>query len=231
MAAQEIKKKQLKQDVFRKLAWQTILWAQRYNRLLLIGSLCFLLLIAIGSGYFFLRFKAEQKAGALLARAETLLRWASPASSQEEKVEEAIKVYQEFLERFPQTRGVEEAFLRLGNLYYHLGRYEEAIDVFKRYLETHPRGSFAFLASLGLGYAYEGKGNMEGAAQIYEQAIKQNPTNPLRPEALLALARIYEVVKKEEAPRVYEKLIEQYPRSSWAETAYLRLSRLKTIPD
>ncbi len=78
-------KKQLRQDAFRKLIWQTILWASRYRRLLLIGSLSFFLLVVLGSSYFFLRFKAEQEAGTLLARADNILRWISPATSEEEK--------------------------------------------------------------------------------------------------------------------------------------------------
>lgn len=228
MAAWEIPKKKPRPDTFQNLLWRALLWMGGHKRPLLMGGLGVLLFLGVGSIYLVFNLRAEQEAEKLLADAYVLLKQAgSPVSAEASKFEEPIKAYQRLLERFPWTRGAEEAAIRLGNLYYQLNRYDEAIAIFKKSLKDYPKGTFAFLAGLGLGYAYEAKGNLDEAAVAYEQAIARGSEDPLFPEGLLALARTYEALKKkEEAQKLYEKIIQEYP--SWANDARRQLTRLKT---
>ena len=244
MVDREITKKRLKQDTLRNLIWQALLWIERHKRPLLIGWLGVLLLLGVGSVYLVFSLRTEQEAEKLLANADAVLRQAgSPVSVEASKFEEPIKAYQGLLERFPRTRSAEEAAMgsrlflsseeaaiRLGNLYHQLKRYDEAVAAFEGYLRRHPKGRFAFSAGLGLGYAHEMKDDLKRAAQAYEQAIKMGSRDPLLPEGLFALARVYTALKKkEEAGRLYEKLIKEHP--GWAEAANQHLTRLRATKE
>jgi tetratricopeptide (TPR) repeat protein len=83
-----------------------------------------------------------------------------------EKAEEALKYYQEALERFPDSR---DFYLELGDLYCTMGQISNALSYYKAFLEVHP-DSYRALSELGYIYCKEEK--YETAIYYLEKARK-----------------------------------------------------------
>ncbi|TKB09145.1 tetratricopeptide repeat protein [Desulforhopalus sp. IMCC35007] len=87
---------------------------------------------------------------------------------QQEKIEEAVVLYEQILAIQPDNEPVNT---RLGILYTHLGQYDTAEQIFRQLLEQNPESYFTILS---LARLLNQKNEYNEAAELYEKALTLN---------------------------------------------------------
>jgi outer membrane protein assembly factor BamD (BamD/ComL family) len=197
------------------------------HRALILGIFA-ALIVAGGSlaGYAWRRAQQAREGDVVLEKAQAALQGQKPSTPG--NAEEAKKLFEEVITRFPGTVAAQEALIRLGNMQYDGGKYGDAIMSYGKYLSTYPKGPFRMLAGIGKAYAEEAKGELPAAEKTLSDTIEKTKNDPLAGEAYSDLARLYEESKKpEDAIRVYGQIVERFPQTRWAQHALQRMSMLK----
>ena len=84
------------------------------------------------------------------------------------------------------------------------------------------------MAAIGKAYAEETKGDLAAAEKTLVAAIDGGKDDPLVGEAELALARVYEGLKKtDDAVKTYGQLAEKFPQTHWGQYALERMASLR----
>ena len=201
----------------------TVRFVQARRTAVLAALVALGLLAAAGYGYWWYQERREDEASRALAGAHAALRGEQPGNR-----EEAMKRFQEIAQQYQGTRSAEESQIALGNLQFEAGKMDDAVGSFGDYLTIYPRGRFRVMAGLGKAYAQEAKADLQGAAKTLSELLDRDKDNPLAGEAYMALARIYEGLKKpDEAMRVYGQVVERFSQTQWAQHALQRMSALK----
>lgn len=91
---------------------------------------------------------------------------------QQGKYEEAVKLYQEAVEKNPDDPIY---FYNLGIAYMRLNKIDEAIEALKKMIEIQPE---SFLALKYLGELYAKKGDYEKSSKYFNQAVKISSDDP-----------------------------------------------------
>jgi len=186
------------------------------------------LIVAGGSaaGYTWYQGQQEREGQLVLAKAQAALQGQKPSTPG--NAEEAKKLLEEVITRFPGTVAAQESLIRLGNMQYDGGKYDEAAATYTKYLSTYPRGPFRMLAGIGKAYAEEAKRDLPAAVKTLSDLVEAAKNDPMAGEAYSDLARLYEESKKpEDALRVYGEIVERFPQTRWAQHALQRMSALK----
>ena len=184
-------------------------------------------IVALVAGYFLWGSRQEANASDLLFRATRELGSGTRTAEDAARQEEGVRLLRELTTRYPRTAAAAEATLRLGTLYYTVGKYDEARNVYQGYMTRNPRGRIVFAAGMGVGDAYFSQGKYDKAMESYSQLIDRFPQEALLPEAFLKLARTYvKMSKEQEAVRLYQKVAEGYPNSGWDQNARAQLRKL-----
>ena len=186
-----------------------------------------IVIVALVAGYFVWGSRQEANASDLLFRATREMGSGTRTPEDAARQEEGVRLLLELTTRYPRTAAAAEATLRLGTLYYTVGKYDEARNVYQGYMTRNPRGRIVFAAGMGVGDAYFSQGNYDKAMESYSQLIDRFPQEALLPEAFLKLARTYvKMSKEQEAMRLYQKVAEGYPNSGWEQNARVELRKL-----
>lgn len=136
---------------------------------------------------------------------------------QEEKIEEAVTLYEEILGLEP---GNEPVNTRLGILYTHLGQYDTAEQIFRDLLARSPQSYFT---SLSLARLLSQESEYDEAVLLYEKALSLNWSKELAFE----VGYFYSSQQKhEDALRIYTTITDNDP---FDERAWL--SRIQTLLD
>ena len=205
----------------------TVRFVQARRTAVLAALVALGLLTAAGFGYWWYQERREDEASRALARAHSTLRGEQPGTPG--NPDEAMKRYREIAQQYRGTRSAEESIIALGNLQFEAGKMDDSIGIFGDYLTTYPRGRFRVMAGLGKAYAQEAKGDLQGAAKTLSELLDRDKDDALAGEAYMALARMYEGLKKpDEAMRVYGQVVEKFSQTQWAQHALQRMSALKT---
>jgi tetratricopeptide (TPR) repeat protein len=108
--------------------------------------------------------KEQNEADNLFARGEKLF--------EEEKPVQAIKVYKEVYEKYPNLNVAETALMMIGICYDHLGQYEKAIDTYQKSIREygHLKG-WIESTHFYLGCAYMKTGQNDKALQAFQNCI------------------------------------------------------------
>ncbi len=185
-------------------------------------------IVASGSiaGYDWYQAKRAREGEMILEKAQTALQGQKPSTPG--NAEEAKKLFEEVITRFPGTVAAQEALIRLGNMQYDGGKYDDAMATYSKYLSSYPNGPFRMLAGIGKAYAEEAKGELPAAEKTLSDVIEKAKNDPMAGEAYSDLARLYEESKKpEDAIRVYGQIVERFPQTRWAQHALQRMTVLK----
>jgi TolA-binding protein len=100
---------------------------------------------------------------------------------QQENFADALKIYEQQLQEYPEGEFVEEALYRLAFLNYNnVHDLEEALQLHQRLVETYPESEFAPQARFMIGYinANDLK-NYDAAKVAYEDFLKHHAENEL----------------------------------------------------
>lgn len=118
------------------------------------------------------------------------------------------------IKQYPSTKASRLSMLLLGRIKQDEGAYDEAIDLYNK-AQREFSGNEAIVKIIwsDLGGAHEAKKDYQTAAQFFER-ITQSQGELLKPDAYLALGRIYEAMNaKDKAADAYGQLAKQYPMS------------------
>lgn len=83
--------------------------------------------------------------------------------------------FQTFLERFPDSKNVDNAQFWIGEIYYREKWYEKAILEYQKVIEKHPEGNKMQAALLKQGFAFYNLGDKANARLILKELIKKFP--------------------------------------------------------
>lgn len=226
LMASAISKKEIRRNPLADWLVVTVRFVQARRTAVLAALVALGLLAAAGYGYWWYQERREDEASRALARAHATIRGEQPGTPGNR--DEAMKRYREIAEQYRGTRSAEESLIALGNLQFEAGKMDDAVGSFGEYLTIYPRGRFRVMAGLGKAYAQEAKADLQGAAKTLSELLDRDKDDPLAGEAYMALARIYEGLKKpDEAMRVYGQVVERFSQTQWAQHALQRMSALK----
>lgn len=210
---------------------QIWLFLEQHRTALLIGILLVVLAGAAVGVVFWLEHRNAEQALALEARATDLYQGPTTGQRQaeesEQKVGQAIELYQRIIDEYPRTASARRAMYLLGNAYMDQGEFDRAIQVYRDYLTTYPDQPLLLgLVYQRLGYAYSKSGDRDEASKAFA-AVQDVPGALNKDLALLELGKLEEAQSRPEAAlEHYERLVAQYPNSPLASEARLHIKAL-----
>ncbi|MEW6607923.1 MAG: tetratricopeptide repeat protein [bacterium] len=144
----------------------------------------------------------------------------------EEKLKEALQIYFRILEKYPESKLVDEAQFSIGNCYIHIKEYANTIErlqevlkkyspveAFQKVIEKYPQSNSAPYAMLAIADYYQSK--LKEYESIKEYRGSYSVTS------IVALVEAYQVDLKDsnEIIKEYQKVIKTYPDSRVAPQA------------
>lgn len=108
---------------------------------------------------------------------QELYRTALALLLEQNQYEESIRLFQSYIERFPQGRYLTNAYYWQGEALLLVARYDEARDVFNKILTDYPQDPKAAGAMLKLGVAYREMGDAALAMRTWQEIATRYPEN------------------------------------------------------
>ena len=128
----------------------------------------------------------------------------------QKEYEKALRLWEEFLSRNPQSPRVPSALFQMGRCYYRLRYYSQAIDSWKRLVDRYPSDPQASKALYKIAETQFGLQDYSSALHTYKEILSKEGS--WAKEALFQAANCYYNMKlTEEAIEAYQKYIETYP--------------------
>ncbi|MBC7329624.1 tetratricopeptide repeat protein [bacterium] len=156
---------------------------------------------------------------------EALLR-AGDMFSRVGKQEEALAVYQEFLQRYPndpRASSVPQNIMFIAWAYADKREYEKAGVIFLSIANAFPGSEVGMEALLRVGDMFFKAGKTDDAINIYNKFIKQYPNDEGTISAMMNLAWCYAQKEDyERAAQTFKMIADNFPRSEQAPEALLR---------
>jgi ABC-type branched-subunit amino acid transport system substrate-binding protein/thioredoxin-like negative regulator of GroEL len=159
----------------------------------------------------------EQAAQHEFARAKALY--------DEGKFGAAAAAFNGFIERYPESKLVDEALFRRGQALARVGQYEQAQAVLQQMLEKYPSSSWKKPAAAELGLVQSKLGKSEAAAQSLKPMAEQ--MIPGGPESEAQLKDFTEVLESAPAAEVARLVAEMDKKSPAWPLAALKLARIQ----
>lgn len=154
------------------------------------------------------------------------------ALSGQGRYDEAIALYRENLDEFPQGRLQGQTQLQMAKTFLEKGEYEAAIVEFKRAIISYPNEiEIQSEALLGLSDSYREIGEIELALRSSQELVDRFPHSPTAADAQFLIGDIYDrnlrVRNFHKAVGAYRRLIEFYSTSRWVERARKRIEHIE----
>ncbi len=126
----------------------------------------------------------------------------------------AIETYRQYIEVHPGEVRVQEAQIRLGQLYARKGDFSQAIKEFQLALDKHPRDEkMSALAQLSIASLYGQKGEWDQALIAYRKVLSDFPGTPSALPVPLRLAQHYQLGgRTEEAKLAFQEAVVHYEK-------------------
>lgn len=118
---------------------------------------------------------APQNAVAAPADEQELYRTALNLLLEESDYEQAISLFQRYIDNFPMGAYITNAYYWQGEALILAGRHNQAKDVFMKILDEHPNDPKAPGAMLKLGVAYSNLGDRQLATQLWQDIRNRYP--------------------------------------------------------
>ena len=142
---------------------------------------------------------------------------------EQKKYDEALEVYREIVEKFPDTPFAAQAgYKKAWSLYLKgdmAGAKTEALAFLQKFQDAPQAGEAGFL----LGSILVAEGNYEDAREEFRLVAEKYPDSTFGPEALFKSAEcLAQLGTRDEAAKVYEEFAKKYPDNPLTEQAILR---------
>ncbi|MDP8255458.1 MAG: tetratricopeptide repeat protein [Candidatus Alcyoniella australis] len=132
--------------------------------------------------------------------------------------EQAVKLYDVTIEKYPDTRKQARALLAKGQVLNQNGRYEQAQACFDRVKKEFAGYDDEVVGSLlGTGDNLLGRGRYDDSEKVYRELINDWPGYPQAIEAYIRIAKIYDLSgRSDEAKAIYDELQQRYGENEQA---------------
>lgn len=122
------------------------------------------------------------------------------------KIEEARGVYRAIVRKWPNKLGTtDEAYFRLGELYYQKGKYRSALQEYVKVHDKFPKGVYADDAYFRIGVCFMQIGELEDAQAFFQIILENHPKSPLVKNSKAKLETIRQRLKAEKKKRQQTK--------------------------
>lgn len=91
---------------------------------------------------------------------------------------QALRMFREFVRKYPQSEYVDNAQYWIGECYYVQGDYEKAILEYENVIKRYPQGDKVPSALLKQGFAFLNLGDRVDAKLLFKKVIKEYPRSP-----------------------------------------------------
>ncbi len=143
------------------------------------------------------------------------------------KYEEAVKVFNEFLSRFPNDKNSHWVFFYLGESYYKVGDYKNARRYYLELLNRFPNSPNIESAIYSIAWTYFKEGNYSESAKQFEKFLGKYPTGKRALDARLRLADSYFMMKNyKSAEANYLSFVRLFEDQEGSDYAYFQLSQI-----
>jgi len=142
---------------------------------------------------------------------------------------QAGRIYQEFVQQFPDDPRQQDIRLKLARSYEARGDFLKAIAAYKDFLVRYPDYAKRRELRVYLCLLYEGILNdPERALKEYQQLLRENRDQPEAAKLEYAIARVFETKSQDflKARDAYTVLVENHPEHPLAEKAQLKIAEL-----
>ena len=120
------------------------------------------------------------------------------------------------------SKAAARALLIGAGVLYSESKFAEAQQRFGQVVQEYPDSGWTAQANLGVAASIAAQGKTDEATAKYEEITKRFASSPIIDEARLALARLYEARKPEDAFKLYDDLMKANPQSVLAMEANMR---------
>lgn len=149
------------------------------------------------------------------------------ALMQEGKYREAIKVFEEYVSKFPNDLNVESALLYLGEMCYKIGDYRNARRYYGEVLKRSSKSSNSEQALYSIAWSYFKEGNYSESAKRFEEFLSRYSTGKRALDSRLRLADSYFMLKNYKlAESYYLSYVRLFENQDDADYAYFQLSQI-----
>jgi TolA-binding protein len=132
--------------------------------------------------------------------------------TEKEKLEEALKIFQELIDDAPRSKVAPLALYYSGLSHFQLEMYEDAARDLEKFLEQAEETLLRDVARSSLAQAYFKQKNYEASAKVWSELAEDQTALYPRAEALLHLAEAKSALgNTEEALEIYRKIIDEFP--------------------
>jgi predicted negative regulator of RcsB-dependent stress response len=180
-------------------------WVEVNKKKLIIGVLG--VGVAIFLGVMLYNYQAEKEARASQALSDIKL----PASPMQPVPPGTADQLLKFADEYRGSKAAPRALLMSASLAFTEGNYAEAEKRFARVAQEYPSSLWLSEAAYGVAASLDAGGKTNEAIAKYEEIRKRYASSPVIDQTKLALARLYEKSKPEEAFRLYDEIMKANP--------------------
>ena len=136
----------------------------------------------------------------------------------EEKYEEALSTYEDFIEANPEHSLVPAAKWTMANIHLMVFTdYENAAEAFERIIKDYPGTEWEIVSYDRLIVCYRNMEDHESLIRIYRESLAKNPAAPSAPESHYNLAQVYLGIDSlKQAADNFVLVVDRYPVSGYA---------------
>lgn len=141
----------------------------------------------------------------------------------------SITLYEQYLDRYPDTENYPNVLLELAGLYQKQQKYDRAAQTYRRLIETFPDASLVPESYYNLSEIYLNQKQYEKAVNVLQRLLEDYPDSTLSDGALFRMGQAYGRWGKPEAQlRTYRRLLEAHPESDLREyVLYLTVEKAR----
>jgi len=148
------------------------------------------------------------------------------ASQKEGQYADAVKIYKNYIKKFPGSKEASNVQYNLGVCLLKLKKNDEAAAEFAGVINGYPESGKAVDAYLQIGAILMKQKKYDDALENYRIVIVEYFDSPKAADAQYAIASYYEKIKdKASAKKEYQKVIDNYPKSKKSDKAREKIAR------
>lgn len=232
MKAQE--RHHLKQNEFVTGVASATSWYRDNQGTVVGGVIAVIVVLVLGSGYFWFQHRNEEQAGSLLGVAMTIYQapvvppssvpgaTQAPGSYPSEKLryEAALKAFQEVADKYPSSLAGTAARYHSAETLLSLGKNAEAQQAYQAVIDKSSSTVYGSMARLGLANVQLASGQNDQAIKTFEDVAAQRDGIVPVDGVLMQLAAAYQKMgKTAEARTTYKRVVDEFPDSPYVQNA------------
>ncbi len=131
--------------------------------------------------------EASLKAAPQWRQADETQLFLARCRQKQERLDEAVKLTQDLIQKFPNSAILDQAWYRLGDFLYAQKKFAESRQAYTQAIDMFPQSTFLPYALFGRGWTELSSGEFAAAATNFSAVVSQHATHELADDAQFAL--------------------------------------------